>query len=54
MKGRGGAAAGGPGTWPVYEDFKPNSEWQQDDHSHNLIVSLPGILVYIETFFQRL
>ncbi|KAL1536044.1 inactive protein RESTRICTED TEV MOVEMENT 2-like [Salvia divinorum] len=40
MTGRGGAA----GVWSVYEDFKPNSEWQQDAHSHNLIISLPGFM----------
>ncbi|KAH6819117.1 HSP20-like chaperones superfamily protein [Perilla frutescens var. frutescens] len=36
--------ARGSGVWPVYDDFKPTSEWQQDALSHNLIVSLPGFL----------
>ncbi|KAG6393156.1 hypothetical protein SASPL_147391 [Salvia splendens] len=39
MRGRGVA-----GVWPVYEDFKPNSEWQQDAHSHSLIISIPGFM----------
>lgn len=26
----------------VYEDFKPVSEWLQDDESHILNISLPG------------
>ncbi|KAG6394968.1 hypothetical protein SASPL_145559 [Salvia splendens] len=39
MRGRGDA-----GVWLVYEDFKPNSEWQQDAHSHSLIISIPGFM----------
>lgn len=34
--------ARGSGVWPVYEDFKPTSEWNQDSLSHNLILYLPG------------
>ncbi|KAG8363763.1 hypothetical protein BUALT_Bualt19G0056200 [Buddleja alternifolia] len=28
----------------VFEDFKPMSEWQQDDESHTLIINLPGFM----------
>ncbi|KAL3631691.1 hypothetical protein CASFOL_024675 [Castilleja foliolosa] len=46
MRSRGG---GGPrrgarrgGVRPVHEDFRPTSEWQQDDESHILNIHLPG------------
>ncbi|KAK4424753.1 Inactive protein RESTRICTED TEV MOVEMENT 2 [Sesamum alatum] len=32
------------GVRPVYEDFKPVSEWQQDDESHFLNIYLPGFM----------
>ncbi|XP_051123439.1 inactive protein RESTRICTED TEV MOVEMENT 2-like [Andrographis paniculata] len=28
----------------VYEDFKPNSEWQEEDHFYVLKVNLPGFM----------
>lgn len=50
MRPRGGGA-GAPrrvarpgGVRPVYEDFKPMSEWQQDDESHILNIYLPGFM----------
>ena len=48
MSPRGGGAAGSRrGTRPgvvrsVYEDFKPESEWQLDHESHILNIYLPG------------
>ncbi|KAH6758003.1 hypothetical protein C2S52_023084 [Perilla frutescens var. hirtella] len=36
--------ARGSGVSPVYDDFKPTSEWQQDALSHTLTVYLPGFL----------
>ncbi|KAI3445239.1 hypothetical protein Pfo_001904 [Paulownia fortunei] len=50
MRPRGGAVAATPngrrsgGVWPVFEDFKPTSEWQQDDESHVLMIYLPGFM----------
>ncbi|KAL0455397.1 UNVERIFIED_CONTAM: class IV heat shock protein [Sesamum latifolium] len=50
MRPRGGGAAAPrraarPGAVrPVYEDFKPMSEWQQDDESHILNIYLPGFM----------
>ncbi|XP_073288418.1 uncharacterized protein [Primulina huaijiensis] len=32
------------GVRPVYEDFKPISEWEQDDESHFLVIYLPGFM----------
>lgn len=56
MRSRGGGGGGGSGTGAgarrgtrtgvvrsVYEDFKPLSEWQQDDESHVLNIYLPGV-----------
>lgn len=31
------------GVRPVYEEFRPLSEWQQDDESHILNIYLPGM-----------
>ncbi|KAL8028753.1 hypothetical protein ABFX02_14G181400 [Erythranthe guttata] len=39
---RGGARLGGGVVRPVYEDFKPKSEWQQNDELHILDINLPG------------
>ncbi|XP_047941516.1 protein RESTRICTED TEV MOVEMENT 2 [Salvia hispanica] len=50
MSPRGGGAAGSRrGTRPgvvrsVYEDFKPESEWQLDHESHILNIYLPGFM----------
>lgn len=54
MRSRGGGGTGGGagarrGTRTgvvrsVYEDFKPLSEWQQDDESHVLNIYLPGFM----------
>lgn len=50
---RGGAARGGPARgasrpWavvqPIYEEFRPVSEWQQDEESEILLIFLPGFL----------
>lgn len=45
---RGGGTARAPsrsaGVRPVYEDFKPISEWEQDDESHFLVIHLPGFM----------
>ncbi|XP_051147388.1 inactive protein RESTRICTED TEV MOVEMENT 2-like [Andrographis paniculata] len=42
--GGGGAATppAGGGVWPVFEDFKPTSEWLQDSESNILNIYLPG------------
>ncbi|XP_073151357.1 uncharacterized protein [Henckelia pumila] len=32
------------GVRPVFEDFKPISEWEQDDESHFLVIYLPGFM----------
>ncbi|KZV47306.1 inactive protein RESTRICTED TEV MOVEMENT 2 [Dorcoceras hygrometricum] len=32
------------GVRPVFEDFKPISEWEQDDESHSLVLYLPGFM----------
>lgn len=45
MKARGGGGGVAGVVWPVYEDFKPTSEWQDDAQSHNLIIYLPGMYV---------
>ncbi|PIN26598.1 hypothetical protein CDL12_00628 [Handroanthus impetiginosus] len=47
--GDGGAATtpyhtGAGDVWPVFEEFKPTSEWQEDDESHILIIYLPGFM----------
>ncbi|KAH6804195.1 hypothetical protein C2S51_032442 [Perilla frutescens var. frutescens] len=50
MRPRGGSASGSKRTTrtglvrPVYEDFNPVSEWQQDDESHILNIYLPGFM----------
>lgn len=48
MRQRGGGTARAPsrsaGVRPVYEDFKPISEWEQDDESHFLVIHLPGFM----------
>ncbi|XP_057798336.1 inactive protein RESTRICTED TEV MOVEMENT 2 [Salvia miltiorrhiza] len=50
MRSRGGGGAGSRRTTrsgvvrSVYEDFKPVSEWQQDDESHILNIYLPGFM----------
>ncbi|KAL8555127.1 hypothetical protein ACS0TY_003067 [Phlomoides rotata] len=48
MRPRGGGAAAPRArsqlVRPVYEDFKPVSEWQQDDDSHILNIYLPGFM----------
>ncbi|CAA0831465.1 HSP20-like chaperones superfamily protein [Striga hermonthica] len=50
MRPRGGAAsnprrgARTGGVRPVYEDFRPVSEWKQDDESHILNIYLPGFM----------
>ncbi|KAI3448723.1 hypothetical protein Pfo_005390 [Paulownia fortunei] len=49
-RSRGGGAAAprrptqSGGVRPVYEDFRPMSEWQQDDESHILNIYLPGFM----------
>lgn len=48
MRPRGGGGASSRRTTrsgvarPVYDDFTPESEWQQDDESHILRIYLPG------------
>ncbi|KAL1558854.1 protein RESTRICTED TEV MOVEMENT 2 [Salvia divinorum] len=50
MRPRGGSAADSRKATrsglvrSVYEDFKPESEWQQDDESHILNIHLPGFM----------
>ncbi|KAL3829855.1 hypothetical protein ACJIZ3_018657 [Penstemon smallii] len=50
MRARGGGGGGAGhgrftgGVRKVHEDFKPISEWQQDDDSHILIIYLPGFM----------
>ncbi|KAL1531522.1 protein RESTRICTED TEV MOVEMENT 2 [Salvia divinorum] len=50
MRPRGGGGASSrratrPGVVrPVYEDFKPESEWQRDDESLILSIHLPGFM----------
>lgn len=56
MRSRGGAAAGpargrvAGAVRQVFEDFRPASEWQQDDDSHILSINLPGM--HIENYQQ--
>ncbi|GER34590.1 heat shock family protein [Striga asiatica] len=50
MRPRGGSAsnprrgARTGGVRPVYEDFRPVSEWKQDNESHILNIYLPGFM----------
>ena len=45
MRSRGGVAGGSRsrrGVRPVYEDFKPMSEWKHEDGNDILLYQLPG------------